>query len=203
VDRETVARNVHRSRNAGSDASPANAPTGSEPEKSCVEAANSVVEPAGSGRERCGVEATETAATGVAGRRNDCQHLHAVIADMLNAGRSAQRIYQDLVAEHGFQGSYYSVGRFVRRLSAGSPPLPFRGIEKEPSEETQVDFGAGAPIVRGGQRRRPHVFRLVLSCSRKAYSEAVYRQTTTDAFLQVIEDAFRHRGVKLRLPSFS
>ena len=44
-----------------------------------------------------------------------------------------------------------------------------------------------------GKRRRTHVFRIVLSHSRKAYSEVVYRQTTDD-FLRCIENAFRHFG---------
>ena len=44
-----------------------------------------------------------------------------------------------------------------------------------------------------GRRRRPWVFRVVLSHSRKAYSEAVWRQTT-EAFLQCLENAFHHFG---------
>src|SRR5262249_34117450 len=38
-----------------------------------------------------------------------------------------------------------------------------------------------------------YVFRIVLSHSRKAYSEVVYRQTTDD-FLRCLENAFRHFG---------
>jgi transposase len=45
----------------------------------------------------------------------------------------------------------------------------------------------------GGVRRRSHVFRIVLSHSRKGYSEAVGSQTT-DAFLQCLENAFVHFG---------
>ena len=37
-----------------------------------------------------------------------------------------------------------------------------------PGDEAQVDFGIGAPVVRlDGKRKRPHVFRIVLSFSRK------------------------------------
>jgi hypothetical protein len=57
-----------------------------------------------------------------------------------------------------------------------------------------VDFGSAATIVKpDGTRRRPHVFRIVLSFSRKAYSEVVYRQTT-DNFIRCLENAFRHFG---------
>ena len=128
-----------------------------------------------------------------AGRPSDCAPWRAVIQAKLELGLSAQRIHQDLVAEHGFAGSYYSVRRFVRSLEA-MQELPFRRLECGPGEEAQVDFGTGAPVVSpDGKRRRPHVFRIVLSHSRKAYSEAVYRQTT-DNFLRCLENAFWHFG---------
>jgi transposase len=57
-----------------------------------------------------------------------------------------------------------------------------------------VDFGTGAWIVdSAGKRRRPWVLRIVLSHSRKAYSEAVYRQTTEE-FIKVLENAFHYFG---------
>src|SRR5262249_55703730 len=128
-----------------------------------------------------------------AGRPSDCAPWRAVIEAKLALGLSAQRIHQDLVAEHDFTGSYYSVRRFVRGLEAAQE-LPFRRLECGPGEEAQVDFGLGAPVVSpDGQRRRPYVFRIVLSHSRKGYSEAVYRQTT-DNFLRCLEGAFWHFG---------
>ena len=108
-------------------------------------------------------------------------------------GLSAQRIYQDLITEHSFTGTYYSVRRFVRQL-APTTELPFRRLECGPGEEAQVDFGTGARIVgHDGKRRKTHLFRIVLSHSRKAYSEVVYRQTT-DEFLRCLENAFRQFG---------
>ncbi len=57
-----------------------------------------------------------------------------------------------------------------------------------------MDFGTGAPILRpDGKHRRPYVFRVVLSFSRKAYSEVVYHQTTED-FLRCLENAFWYFG---------
>lgn len=39
-------------------------------------------------------------------------------------------------------------------------------------------LGTCAPILRtDGQRKRPHVFRMVLSFSRQVYAEAVHHQT--------------------------
>ena len=122
-----------------------------------------------------------------------CTEHHQVIVAGLERGLQAQRIWQDLVSEHGFQGKYWSVKRSVMRLKSRQP-LPFRRLETAAGLEAQVDFGQGA-WVKGpdGKRRRPWVFRVVLSHSRKGYSEVVWRQTT-EAFVDCLENAFRHFG---------
>ncbi len=127
-----------------------------------------------------------------AGRKSSCEAWEPQIAAALELGLSAQRIYQDLVTEHQFTGSYQSVKRFVRRLGA-TAPLPWRRMECEAGQEVQVDFGQGAWIEVDGTRKRPHVFRMVLSHSRKGYSEAVWHQTTEN-FLRCLENAFRYFG---------
>jgi transposase len=128
-----------------------------------------------------------------AGRPNQCQPLRELILAKLNGQLSAQRIWQDLKAEHNFAGSYDSVKRFVRQLGAATP-LPFRRMECAAGEEAQVDFGTGAPIFTAeGKRRKTYVFRIVLSHSRKAYSEATFTQTTED-FIRCLENAFAHFG---------
>lgn len=136
------------------------------------------------------------ACAGTAGRSGPasaCAPFHEVIDAKLELGLSAKRIHQDLVAEHGFAASYYSVKRFCRWLKH-TRPLPFRRMECAPGAEAQIDFGKGAPVVRPNERpRRTHVFRIVLSHSRKAYSEAVFRQTTDD-FIRCLENAFWHFG---------
>ena len=114
------------------------------------------------------------------GRKSHCEAVAVQIQEALEVGLSAQRIYQDLVAEQQFAGSYESVKRFVRRLGAVTP-LPFRRMECEPAQQVQVDFGKGAWVLVDGKRTRPHLFRIVLSHSRKAYSEVVWRQATRAA----------------------
>jgi transposase len=128
----------------------------------------------------------------VAGRKSCCQTLEQQITTALEQGLTAQRIYQDLVTEYQFIGSYQSVKRFVRRLGA-TTPLPWRRMESEPGLEAQVDFGKGAWIQVDGKRKRPHVLRVVLSHSRKGYSEAVWQQTTEN-FIRCLENAFRYFG---------
>lgn len=129
---------------------------------------------------------------GGAGPDSLCEPWKEGIEAALVAGLSIQRIYQDLIAEHQFAGSYDSVWRFVRKLEAVQE-LPFRRMEVEPGAELQVDFGQGAWVIENGKRRRPHLFRAVLSHSRKGYSEAVWRQTT-ESFIRCLENAFRYYG---------
>lgn len=122
-----------------------------------------------------------------------CEEHREWIEEALLRGLHGVRIHQDLVAEHGFTGSYSSVRRFIQSLQARTP-TPFRRLETDPGEEAQVDFGQGAFVVdANGKRRRPHLFRVVLSHSRKAYAEVVWRQSTEN-FIRALENAFRHFG---------
>jgi transposase len=126
------------------------------------------------------------------GRQSSCLPWQSQIEAAAAVGLSAQRIYQDLVTEHGFTGSYQAVKRFVRQLRQ-SQPIPFVRMEVEAGAEAQVDFGQGAWVMENGKRRRPHLFRIVLSHSRKGYSEVVWRQTTEN-FIRCLENAFRYFG---------
>lgn len=124
-----------------------------------------------------------------AGTRSKCEPLRKQILEKLELELSAQRIYQDLVTEEEFPGSYESVKRYVRKLEAAKP-LPFRRMECRAGEECQVDFGQGAWVQdHTGKRKRPWLFRIVLSHSRSGYSEPVWRQTS-EAFIRAIENAF-------------
>lgn len=124
---------------------------------------------------------------------NACEPFRELILTKLEQGLEGMRIFQDLRDEQQFTASYSSVRRFLQRLRK-SHPLPHRRLEVEPGEEAQVDFGTAAPIVdQHGKRRRPWMFRIVLSHSRKGYSEAVWRQTT-ESFLACLENAFHHFG---------
>jgi len=171
VDRSAVRRYLA----LASSKPPTNPQTGSEPEISKPPTPQTGVLEVGN----CGPESL-------------CEPWKERIEAALAAGLSVQRIYQDLVAEQQFAGSYYSVRRFVLRL-VKTLELPFRRKEVEPGVALQVDFGQGAWVIENGKRRRPHLFRAVLSHSRKAYSEAVWRQDT-ETFIRCLENAFRYLG---------
>lgn len=190
IHRETVARYL---RQADPTSKPANAPPGSDEVPGTSKPANASPGSQGDPGQAELPPSIPDRPSPASGRASGCEPWREVIRAKCDLGFTAQRIYQDLVADHGFAGSYYSVRRFVRRLQE-SHDLPFRRIECEPGEEAQVDFGTGAPIVGpDGKRRKTHVLRVVLSHSRKGYSEAVSRQTTDD-FLRCLEGAFRHFG---------
>ena len=184
LDRETVGRYLRLA-----ESKPAIPLTGNLSE----EAAKPAISLTGSESEPFSKPAPAAAGhTGSAGRQSLCVPLQEIIEAAIVAGLSAQRIYQDLVGGQGFVGSYHSVQRFVRQLRA-SAPIPFVRMEVEPGAEAQVDFGQGAWVMVEGKRKRPHLFRIVLSHSRKAYSEVVWRQTT-ESFIRCLENAFRYFG---------
>jgi transposase len=113
----------------------------------------------------------------------------------VDAGDTAQVIYQFLVDERGYAGSYDSVKRYVRHLKAGRPKAAVGVMHHAPGEEGQVDYFRGAQTfdpVRGGYHR-PWIFRMTLCHSRHGYEEAVWR-LDLPTFLALHERAFRDFG---------
>jgi transposase len=177
ISRKAVRRHLGRNRPKDTKAPTGKAPTGSDRPKDTKA-------PTGSEVSLTGLEnAPED------GSRSLCRPYREAILAKLEAGLTAQRIFQDLCDEQGFSGKYPSVRRYVSRLSQPSE-LAFRRIEVEPGYEMQVDYGTGARCQDlEGKRYKTHVFRLVLSHSRKGYSEAV-RRLTTESFIRSLENAF-------------
>ncbi len=170
IDRATVARHVRRAER------PRNAATNPSTGSGTVSGSNAA-----------------TLSAGNSGPQSLCEPYRQAIQAKLDQGLTAQRIWQDLVSESGFTGRYASVKRFVRRLGRITE-LPFRRMECAPGREAQIDFGLGAPVeLPNGRRKRYPVLRVVLSHSRKGYSEALPRQGTEE-FIHALEGAFRHFG---------
>ena len=173
VSRGAVRRHLGREESNRTKAPTGEAPTGS------VEA-NGTKAPTGSSLD---------SKSGIDKSRSRCEGLQDQILEKLDRGLTAIRIHQDLRAEHGFTGAYSSVRRYVRQLKARSE-VPFRRMETAPGYELQVDYGTGATCRDpAGNTFKTHVFRVVLSHSRKGYSEAV-RRLTTESFLRSLENAF-------------
>jgi len=126
-------------------------------------------------------------------RRSTAAPYHDSILEKLGQGLTLQRIWQDLVEEYGYGGSYESIKRYARKLDR--PRRAVGVYHSEPGEEGQIDFFQGAPTWQAekGQWRRPWVFGLTLCHSRHSYQEAAWDQTLP-TFLRLHENAFRDVG---------
>lgn len=182
VDRETVRKYVLQQ---SCESKPANLPTGSAESNPATPPTVPAPAPKPAGN-------LPTGSRGRPGPPSGAEPYRETILAGVAAGLSATRIHQDLSGE-GANVGYDSVRRFIQRLGR-TRNVPFRRMECAAGEEAQVDFGTGAPIIGpDGKRRKTHVFRIVLSHSRKGYSEATFTQTTDD-FLRALENAFRQFG---------
>jgi transposase len=130
-----------------------------------------------------------------------CEPFRAAIELGLSQGRNAMAIWQDLVADTGFSGSYQSVKRFIRKLRA-APSLQARAvIVTAPGEEAQVDYGSKGPMVRDpqtGKYRRTRLFVLTLGYSRKSVRLLTFRSSSR-IWAELHEKAFRRLGGSTRV----
>ena len=129
-----------------------------------------------------------------------CDPYREAIKLGLSRGRNATGIWQDLVDQHGFQGGYQSVKRFVRKLRGAQSPEARAVILTPAGEEAQVDYGTG-PMVRdphSGKYRRTRLFVLTLGYSRKSVRLLVFR-SSAQTWAQLHERAFRRLGGTARV----
>jgi transposase len=118
-----------------------------------------------------------------------------LIDEALARGRNAKGIWQDLVDDHGFTGSYQSVKRFVRRQIGPATADARAIIVTPPGEEAQVDYGTG-PLVRDpatGKYRRTRLFVFTLGYSRKCIRLIEFRSSAR-TWCELHETAFRRLG---------
>ena len=113
----------------------------------------------------------------------------------LAQGRNAKGIWQDLVDEHGFTGSYQSVKRYVSRLAGPRTPTTRAVIQTPPGEEAQVDYGTG-PQVRDpatGKYRRTRLFVFTLAHSRKCVRLLTFASSARQ-WVELHEQTLRRLG---------
>jgi transposase len=128
-------------------------------------------------------------------RASLCEPHRDSIKDAVDRGRPAIGIWQDLVTELGFSGSYESVKRFVRKLQPSAGKVAHPRIETEPGVEAQVDYGDG-PMVRHpetGKYRRARLFAMTLGFSRKAVFLLTWK-SSSQIWCELHEEAFRRLG---------
>src|SRR5246127_1661050 len=127
--------------------------------------------------------------------RSTCEAYRELIEQGLALERNSKAIWQDLVSDHGFAGSYQAVKRFVRKLRGARRPEAAGIILTAPGEEAQVDYGSG-PMVRdpqSGKYRRTRLFVLTLGYSRKSGRLLAWR-SSVHTWAELHERAFRRLG---------
>ena len=94
-------------------------------------------------------------------------------------GIQGTTIYRALRRVHGYAGSYSSVARFLRGITAKLKPDRTTRLDFAPGEAVQVDFGKGPTVtdVHTGQVLSTWVFVMTLCWSRHQYAEFVLDQT--------------------------
>lgn len=103
-------------------------------------------------------------------------------------------VFRILHENHGYNGSYSAVRRYMKRVHPHVPEV-FCRIETAPGEEAQVDFGyAGLQRdPRTGALRKAWVFVMTLAWSRHQYVEFVFDQNI-ETWLECHAHAFARFG---------
>lgn len=110
------------------------------------------------------------------------------------AGVQGTTIFDALVRNHGFTGSYSAVRRFLQSLDAATPKATVI-LDFAPGEAAQVDFGAGPLIAdeRTGELLKTWVFVMTLCHSRHQYAELI-RHQDVETWLACHRRAFEFFG---------
>lgn len=116
-------------------------------------------------------------------------------ATATGAGMNGRALYEWLVAEHGYAGSYKAVQRFVRAHYPRPRCRVRRRVETPPGAQAQADWGEFPGVMVGDVVVTLHAFHLVLSHSRMEAVVWALRQDEL-AWLAVHNGALtRLRGV--------
>jgi len=117
-----------------------------------------------------------------------------VVTDWAEQGIQSKTIYQALVRNHAFGGSYSSVYRFVRALEINAPKATMH-LDFAPGEAAQVDFGSGPVMVdlHTGEEIKTWFFLMTLCWSRHQYAELILNQKV-DTWLSCHRHAFEWFG---------
>lgn len=143
---------------------------------------------------RAGRQSVPEVATDPPGSRSSCEPHRPFIEAEVAKGRNGVAIYQDLVEHHGYPGAYNAVKRFIGKLRPPQAKVSCR-FETEPGQEAQVDYGEGALTrhPKTGTYRRPRLFAMKLSNSRRAFRRTVWN-SSSEVWCKLHEAAFAHFG---------
>ena len=128
--------------------------------------------------------------------RSQCEPFRPMILAKLEQGLTAQRIYQDLVTEHGFAGQLLQraavrARSWARRDAAAVPADGVCAGRREPRWTSAPGRRSSVPTASAGVDARPAGRPEPLAA--RATARRSFRQSTDD-FLRCLENAFWHFG---------
>ncbi len=117
-----------------------------------------------------------------------------LIEELRSRGVEMKALYERLREDHGYEGSYSAVRRYIVHLEQTRPEA-FVRLETPPGQEAQVDFGSAGRMVdpETGELRKAWVFVMTLSCSRHQWAEVVFDQRV-ETWLRCHRHAFEYFG---------
>ena len=106
---------------------------------------------------------------------------------------TARRIFDRLVAEHGYPGSYSPVQRYIKKYKAARRPVGdgYAELTWEPGA-AQVDFGQAQALI-GGVMETLHVLVVTFPFSNMRFAQA-YRGETAECVCHGLRVIFEHAG---------
>jgi transposase len=118
----------------------------------------------------------------------------AVIEKLRSGGVEIKAVHERLREDHGYDGSYSALRRYVVHLEQTTPQA-FVRLETPPGQEAQVDFGSAGRMAdpETGELKKAWVFVMTLSYSRHQYAEVVFDQKV-ETWLRCHRHAFEHFG---------
>jgi transposase len=117
------------------------------------------------------------------------------VESWLSKGVQCKTIYQALVRNHQFSGSYSSVYRYACKVRAKQTPKATVKLDFAPGEAAQIDFGTGPKLIdpRTGKPIKTWFFLMTLAFSRHQYAEVVLNQKVA-TWLECHRHAFEFFG---------
>ncbi|MBD3222350.1 IS21 family transposase [bacterium] len=118
----------------------------------------------------------------------------SVIEDLRGQGVEIKALHARLREDHGFEGSYSALRRYVVHLEQTAPRGYVR-LETPAGQEAQVDFGSAGKMAdpETGEVKKAWVFVMTLSFSRHQYAEVVFDQKV-ETWLRCHRHAFEYLG---------
>ena len=108
----------------------------------------------------------------------------------VNKDIQAKRIFEDLVRDYDYQGSYDTVKKYIHSIREKKSKV-YMVLNTQPDEEAQVDFGYIGLLNINGKKKKAWIFVMTLSYSRYMYVQIVLDQKV-QTFINCHKNAFKY-----------